>query len=310
LGIGRDPGTAVAWTAAAVVALALVCAASGCTAESSTPAAASGEPLSAPELGWVREYSDWTLDVYDEEFDSPPGRELVEECRERLDEVGPPPTDRLEPAWERSAAVCPLLSRAGSVRRAKDVVEDADDLVLPFFIDSRELPLRAERTVESRADPRLAGIASKEAEIAQEVRCWSDTDWRRVVREDNAWEVESDDPDELYGWQDGDTDRIHMRLGQCNLLHRIGPEDVLSWDRDDQVEAADSVATFVHEIQHLVMPDADEGEVECAAAAELSRFARRLGATSAEAARLARLYVTDLREELDDEYRADCDDAG
>jgi hypothetical protein len=84
---------------------------------------------------------------------------------------------------------------------------------------------------------------------------------------------------------------------------------VLSWDRDDQVEAADSVATFVHEIQHLVMPDADEGEVECAAAAELSRFARRLGATGVEAARLTRLYVTDLREELDEEYRADCDDA-
>ena len=307
MGIGRDPGTAVAWAAAAV---ALVVAVSGCTGESSTPDAASGEALSVTELGWIREYSDWTIDVYDEEFDSPPGRELVEECRERLDEVGPPPTDRLEPAWERSAAVCPLLSQAGSLRRAKDVVEDADNLVIPFFIDSRELPLRAERTAESRADLRLAGIASREAEIAQEVRCWSDPDWRRVVREDNAWQVESDDPDELYGWQDGDTDRIHMRLGQCNLLHRIGPEDVLSWDRDEQVEAADSVATFVHEIQHLVMPDADEGQVECAAAAELSQFARRLGATSVEAARLTRLYVTDVREELDDEYRTDCDDAG
>ena len=34
--------------------LALVRAASGCTGESSTPAAASGEPLSATELGWVR----------------------------------------------------------------------------------------------------------------------------------------------------------------------------------------------------------------------------------------------------------------
>jgi hypothetical protein len=35
-----------------------------------------------------------------------------------------------------------------------------------------------------------------------------------------------------------------------------------------------------------------------------------LGATSGEAARLSRLYVPDVREELDDEYRADCDDAG
>ena len=307
MGVGRDP--ALRRPAVAAFALAFVVAASGCTGESSTSGAASGEPLSAAELGWVREYSDWTIDVYDEEFDSRPGRDLVEECRERLAEVGPPPADRLEPAWERSAAVCPLLSQAGSVRRAKDVVEGADDLVLPFFMDSRELPLRAEPTAASRADLRLAGIASKEADIAQEVRCWSDADWRRVVREDNAWEVESDDPDELYGWQDSDTDRIHMRLGQCNLLHRIGPEDVLSWDRDDQLEAADSLTTFVHEIQHLVLPDADEAEVECAAAAELSRFARRLGATSDEATLLARLYVTDLREELDPEYRADCDEA-
>ena len=296
-------------TGAIVVALALVVAASGCTGESSTPDAASGEPLSATELGWVREYSDWTIDVYDEEFDSPPGPELVEECRERLDEVGQPPTDRLEPAWERSAAVCPLLSQAGSVRRAKDVVEDADDLVLPFFIDSRELPLRAERTAESRADVRLAGIASKEAEIAQEVRCWSEADWRRVVREDNAWEVESDDPDELYGWQDDDTDRIHMRVDQCNLLHRLAREDMLRWKRDDRIEAADSLATFVHEIQHVLLPDADEDEVECSAAEQLGRFARRLGATGDEARQLAELYVTDVRDDLSDEYLSSCDGA-
>ena len=309
MGVTREPGAAVLRTAATAVALALAVTASGCTGESSNPAAAS-EPLSVTELGWVREYSDWTIDVNDDEFDSPPGRELVKECRDRREEVGTPPTERLEPAWERSAAVCPLLSQAGSVRRAKDVVEDADDLVRPLFFDSRELPLRAQRTAESRADLRLAGIASKEAEIAQEVRCWSAADWRRVVREDNAWTVVSDDPDELYGWQDSDTDRIHMRLEQCNLVHRIGQEDVFSWNREDQVEAADSISTFVHETQHVVMPDADEGEVECAAAAALSRFARRLGATSDEAVLLTRLYVTDLREELDDEYRADCGDPG
>ena len=200
MGIGRDPATAVVWTAAAAVALALVVAASGCTGESSTPDAASGDPLSVTELGWVREYSDWTIDVYDEEFDSPPGRELVEECRERLEEVGPPPTDRLEPAWEWSAAVCPLLSQAGSLRRAKDVVEDADDLVLPFFIDSKELVLGESGTDRSRADLRLSALASTAVDISQEVRCWSDEDWRRLIREDNAWSVDSEDPDELYGW--------------------------------------------------------------------------------------------------------------
>ena len=182
-----------------------------------------------------------------------------------------------------------------------------------FLIESRELPLsggadswRAGRTLGSPASRRTRRKAH------EEVRCWSDADWRRVVREDNAWTVESDDPDALYGWLDDDyrSDPHAPRSVQpCSIA--IGPRGrARVGSRRVQVEAADSVTTFVHEIQHLVLPDADEGEVECAAAAELSRFARRLGATSVEAARLAQLYVTDLREELDDEYRADCDDAG
>ncbi len=245
--------------------------------------------------------------MYDGELGPPPGRALVAACRERLVEVGPPPTGRLQPTWERSADVCPLLSASGSVRRAKDVIEDADDRVLRYFLDERALPLSAARTQQSRGDLRLSGIASDEAEFSQEVRCWDDADWRRLVREDNAWTVESDDPDELYGWQDSDSDRIHMRLGQCNLLRRISPEDLMLWSRPDQVEAADSLATFVHELQHIALPDADEDEVECAAAKELERFGRKLGATQSEASLLVRLYASDVRDDLDDEYVSSCD---
>ena len=65
-------------------------------------------------------------------------------------------------------------------------------------------------------------MASERAEEAVEVRCWTAADWRRVVREDNAWVDTADDPDELYGWQDDDTSRIHMRLDQCNELAAEG----------------------------------------------------------------------------------------
>ena len=305
MGIGAASTRSRAAIASAAVAIAVL--AGGCTGDSSTSDSAAGEPLSVTELGWIREYSDWTIDVYDDELGPAPGRALVAACRERLSEVGAPPTERLESAWERAADVCPLLSAAGSVRRAKDVVEDADGLVLPFFLDSRELLLNPSRTRRSRGDLRLSGIASDEAELAQEVRCWDEADWRRLVREDNAWTVESDDPDELYGWQDSDTDRIHMRLGQCNLLQRIGPEDVMRWDRDEQVEAADSLATFVHELHHVILPEADEDEVECAAAKDLERIGRRLGAVANETSLLARLYASDVREELDEEYLSSCD---
>ena len=68
----------------------------------------------------------------------------------------------------------------------------------------------------------------------------------------------------------------------------------------------DLVQMTAHEVRHVAMPDAEEDEIECAAAAVLPRVARRLGATSEEAARLARLYVSDIRGQLDDEYLADC----
>ena len=309
MGIGALPRTARSRAALGAVAVVIAVVTSGCTGDSSTSDAAAREPLSATELGWVREYSDWTIDVYDDEFGPSPGRALVRECRQRLAEVGPPPTERLEPAWERAGDVCTLLSASGSVRRAKDVVEDADELVLPLFIDNQELLLSAARTQQSRGDLRLSMIASDEAELAQEVRCWDEPDWRRLVREDNAWTVDSDDPDELYGWQDSDTDRIHMHLGQCNMLRRIRSEDLTQWSVDDQIEAADSLATFVHELHHVLLPDADEDEVECAAAEELERFGRRLGATESETSLLVRLYASDVREELDDEYLSSCDGA-
>jgi hypothetical protein len=195
------------------------------------------------------------------------------------------------------------------VRRADDVVEAADDLVSPYFLDERDLPLASGPTSASRADLRLSAVASQATDTHQEVRCWSMKDWRRLVDEENAWTVESDDPEDLYGWQDGDTDRIHMRLDQCNALHRLGRENVLIWTRADQVKAADSVATLAHEIQHLLLPDAEEDEVECAAAEQLERFGRRLGATAGETERLAGLYATDVRKELPDDYLSSCDGA-
>ncbi|HEX6724340.1 MAG TPA: hypothetical protein VF073_03775, partial [Gaiella sp.] len=244
----------LAFAATAAIAVAVVT--GGCGGDAPTPDPSSDEALSATELGWIREYSDWTIDVYDEELGPSPGRELVRTCRARLEVLGPPPTDRLAAAWERAAAVCPFLSSAGSLRRAKDVVDDADKLVIPLFLDSNELPLDRAVTSASRADLRLSAVASGAAHHSQEVRCWSDVDWRRLVREDNAWHVESDDPDELAGWQDADTDRIHMHLDQCNLLRRLGREDAARWGRTERVEAADSLATLAHEVQHVLLPDA------------------------------------------------------
>src|SRR5688500_9403423 len=98
---------------------ALTLALAACGGDEDRPREGSG-PLSPAELGWIREYSVWTIDVWDEELGHEPGPALVRECRSRLDEVGPAPTRRLEPAAERAREACPLLERRGSTRRALD----------------------------------------------------------------------------------------------------------------------------------------------------------------------------------------------
>jgi hypothetical protein len=264
--------------------------------------ARSGSPLSADELTWVRAYSVWSIEVYDEELGPAPGAALVRECERRVGAIGDPPTTRLQPAADRIAAVCPLLGAAGSYRRALDVVDAADDLIRPFLLDSNELPLVSRVTSHSRADTRLSGLASEMAGTPVEVRCWSPSDWRRYVGEENAWTDDDDVPDEIYGQQDDNDSRIHMRLLQCNRLLYLDDAEVLSWSEDAQTETADSVATLAHEIQHFVQPDAEEADVECGAARTLTRIAHRLGADSEEARGLLEIYRNEIYPDLPDEY--------
>ena len=174
-------------------------------------------------------------------------------------------------------------------------------------MDNHDLQLSASPTSESRADMRLSGIASTVAKAPQEVRCWTDEDWGRLVRESNAWNAENQDPTALSGLQDGDTGRIHMRLRQCNFLHRLRRENVQKLSRKDQIEMADSLDTLAHEIQHVVLPNAYEDEVECAAMSELESTARRLGASDQEATWLLGLYVSEIRPDFSGEYLSPCE---
>ena len=171
-------------------------------------------------------------------------------------------------------------------------------------------PLRARnradrrRTATSRADLTLSLQASKRIDDPVEVRCWSVADWERVVGERNAWDDDSDSAEDLYGWADTSEGTIDIVIDQCNLLRQLDGEDLLGWERDDQIDAADAVATFAHEIQHFLRPDADEAEAECGARRTLASAARRPGATPAEATRLEALYISDIAPGLEGEYRS------
>ena len=285
------------------LALVLLVAAVGCAGCSGgeEPSAAPG-PLTSAELGWVRAESAWAIAIYDEELGPDPGPALVRACEERLETVGEPPTDRLRPASEHAVAACPQLAARGSFRRAFDILGETDDLLDPLLLSSQAIQLVSGTTTESRADEELSTYASGPVGSPVEVRCWGANDWVRVIGERNAWNDISDASNEILGWGDDFNYRIHMQLRQCNALARLRREDALAWTRDDRVEAADSLATLAHEIQHFVLPDGEEDEVECAAAHMLARSANKLGASPEERKALVALYRTDVFPDLDSEY--------
>ena len=134
------------------------------------------------------------------------------------------------------------------------------------------------------------------------MRCWGRADFERVVHEDNAWLDENDDPDDLYGWQVDDTGRIHMRLEQCNAIVELRRTDALEIPRDEQIEMADSLDTLTHEIQHFLLPEADESDVQCAAEKSLGEAVHTLGGSNAETARLVSLHRIEIRPNLPNEY--------
>jgi hypothetical protein len=286
--------------------LALALLTPACTGESD--AETSLEQLTPAELGWIRVYAAWTIDIYDGELGPPGGPPLVKKCRERREELGDPPTERLQAAAERAAAACPLLAHRGMHRRALDVVDEADELLRPLLLEVQPLPLEAGETTESRADLDMSSWVTHELGRPAEVRCWDDEDWPRVIGEDDAWTDDHTDVDELYGWSEEWSDRIHMSLDQCNRIARFRAREAGGGSRSQEIETANALGTLFHEATHLMDPDLDEAEVECEVLYWFDLYAEGLGGDIDVSERLARLYRTEVYPEQPDEYVSDCDE--
>lgn len=288
--------------ALAVAALVLLLGA-GCRHDGSEDAAAlDTTPLTSAELGWIRAFSAWAIDVADDEDASRLGAGRVASCERDVERIGPAPTTRLELAESRIPEVCPLLEDAGTRRRALDLVEAIDDLVFRYLLEDQPLALGSGRTTESRADIELSRRGTEWLEEPVEVRCWGSEDWERVVLEDDAWNDETTDPDDLVGWSDDFSDRIHLVLDYCNGISEIDAESAGGWSRDERLDTAEHLETLLHELQHLALPDADEAKVECSAIRSLPRFAQQFGLSGEVARELAELYRSEIYPELDEEY--------
>jgi hypothetical protein len=168
-----------------------------------------------------------------------------------------------------------------------------DDGPLPVLTGPRDV---------SHVDPLLSRAASALAGRRLEVRCWSAADWRK-----RAAEVKSFTPAhvDVHSPWSGYTSRDHKRVNfgpkACARLAALAYEQRGAASYDDAWWLAWSLRLFANEIAKR------EGNVaaECHAMQRIGATGEALGLTRVEAARLARLFWTDIYPREDARYRSD-----
>lgn len=256
---------------------------------------------------------------------------LVRECADSLDRRLPEaPSGRLREVAALLVRACRSYGRyaeaqadtlrgdpGAALLRAQDAVADADELLLRVFArvggllrDNRPLP-RTRGGDASRLDPLYSRIGSRIAYEPVEVRCWSESEWRDVIRERSAFSNGYLNVHETLGFAWPDDRRAHLAPRVCADLDRLS----LRGDQPDggtpQRRIATAVVVLVHEIVHLRAESAAEAEVECRAVQEARAAARALGADAAYAGELVGVYWRDVYPENDALYRsAECRPGG
>lgn len=270
-------------------------------------AGASSAPLSETELRWIRAYARWSIEVGDAELGTPGVRQELADCAAVLrTTAGQAPTTRLAAAQAFAEGACSALTGGRTEAVVHRRIDRADDALWPLLLATSDLPVTDEATVVSRSSAALGTIASTYVGEDVEVLCWDDSDWRRLIREENAWSDLDDDPDYVDGLAFADEGRIHMLLEDCNTLGRLPLERLADRGREALIDAADAVTVFAHELHHFLVTEGTEAEVECAAVDALPRVARAFGLDRDERELIRKTYVESVRPELADEYREAC----
>lgn len=275
--------------------------------EGDATGAARLSPLTAPELRWIRGYARWSLEVAETPLGTAHGRSALADCAAVLrSTAGRAPTRRLREAGAFVDDACEALTSGRTQAAVEQDLARADELLSPLLLSSAQLRETDEATRESRSSIQLSAIASATANESIEVECWSDSDWHRLIREENAWS----DLDDDYGLIDGiafvEERQIQMLLVDCNLLGRLRDERVADRSREGLIDATRALAIFSHEVQHFLLPEATEAEVECAGVATLASVGRALGVDGRENDLLRTVYFQSVRPMLADEYRKGC----
>lgn len=315
--------------AAAVLLLAVAC------SEATHPG--TGVPYSADDLGWLKRVTRWGEQYTQQSQKIQPayrdvfsGRRKagvlrdalrpLRECTQTLqNDVGAPRSDHLREAYQLLLDSCDedrkdalaLVAAAASAtgenetaafranERSNRLAHRAFRLIEDGLRANRRLGIRGGVVSVSRIEPRLGRAAGKLAVQRVEVRCWSTSDWRPMVRE---WSAYTGVVGDVAGFVNGSM-RVNIAPDECARLAKFVYKRWRPVSPTGLEDAADAVEVLAHESEHLLSPSYSEAEVECQAVQDVSRLAQLLGASQAYSARLAVIYWKRLYKLRPSEYQ-------
>lgn len=253
----------------------------------------------------------------------------IRECSKSLrEDVGESPTSRFEAGYTLIVRACKRYeSSADAFERSfsaddpssalqeldtantegADLLVKAGRMIESRLTANRPLPRLGGDSEKSRVEPRFSRVAGGLAHKEVEVRCWSRSEWPRVVGEWGAYIGTND----IGAFAQQSSDRASLAPETCRAL----VDFAYRHDRPEQGDALDEMAYAVgilaHESEHLLSPAANEAETECYGMQEIRSVARRLGADAAYANRLATRYWLELYPSAPADYKTgSCVDGG
>lgn len=228
------------------------------------------------EVDWLGSYRAWSEGI---EGSLAAGNAVSRASCESTfdDEVGDPPTDRLEPLSQAARRGCAEPSLDGWRGARADVV--------------RALVEVHSALAPPRPRPDFAAIARSSVGVEAKVYCWRPDAWAPFSQHDAL--VRGGREISLKGTADVSRKRIDLDPGVCTALsgyeRRIRPLH-LSYQN---FELAEALVVLTHQAERLKAPSASEAEIECNAVQHVRPLIRAAGWGPSFATEIA-LHAWDL----------------
>lgn len=183
-------------------------------------------------------------------------------CDATFDEqVGDPPTERLEATAAAARAGCGARSSTGWRAAETDVV--------------RELLAVHAVTAPPRVRPDLSEIADAAVGVQPDVYCWQPVSWAEFAPQHAI--VRGGEEVSLRGLVDPERNRIDLDPGLCATLDAY-LRGVRPLKLSNQfLQLGEALTVLTHHAEHLKSPSASEAEVECRALQHVRPLVARTG---------------------------------